>query len=274
MLRKKRAPKKPTLSKTAVLEEKINGIVDLLHHRAQPPLLSPAATPNQLETNSLGTPIQTTEIVVTRSYAPPTPVASSVSTATPPFPDLEYPCPDDHQSTLTLSMCPVETDAELDSILNAYRSNMLPFFPVAIVDTHTTVQQMQNTYPFLWLVIRACCSKSHRRQNTLELEVRKRLGHAVLMDCSKDLDLFFGVLVYAAWCHYYIYKKRVISTVIQLGISIAADMGLNKPIPAETNGVMREFNAQGCPRVGKMKNQSRTIEERRAIIGLFYVSSL
>jgi hypothetical protein len=135
------------------------------------------------------------------------------------------------------------------------------------------VGQLQYERPFLWLVIRAICSRSRARQNALGLEIRKILAQAMLLDCSRSLDLLFGVMVYAAWCHSYVYKTRVVTTLIQLAGSLAGDMGLTKPISPETQGVMGEFNAQGCPKIGRIENQSRTIEERRAVIGLFYIGS-
>jgi hypothetical protein len=269
-IRKKRATRKANLSKTAALEEKLDGIVNLLNSRTQLPQISSPNTPNKSQNDLLDTFTQPSEAAATR-YAPPTPVASSVSTTSPPFPNIDYHCPNSNHLPTSY---PIETDTESDAILETYRTRMIPFFPVAIINPRTTVQEMQNKQPFLWLVIRSCCSKSQARQNVLELEVRKNLAQAVLMDCSKTLDLLFGVLVYAAWCHYYIYKKRVISTVIQIGMSMAGDMGLTKPIPVEVHGVMREFNAQGCPKLGRSDNPVRTIEERRAVVGLFYVSSL
>jgi hypothetical protein len=150
---------------------------------------------------------------------------------------------------------------------------MVPFFPVAIIRPETTVEQMQTERPFLWLVIRAICSKSRARQNALGLRIRRELAQAMLLDCARSLDLLFGVMVYLAWCHSYIYKTRVVTTLIQLGGSLAGDLELTKPIPSETQGVMREFNTQGCPRIGTVKNRLRTTEERRAMIGLFYISS-
>jgi hypothetical protein len=262
------------LSKTAAIEEKLDGIVSLLHQRTQFPQPSPALTPNQTPNESLNSLILPSETAFTHSYAPPTPIESSVSTASPPFPNLDYPCPNSGQIPSDTATCRAETDEELNIMLDTYRNKMIPFFPVAIIDPQTTVQEMQNERPFLWLVIRANCCKSQARQNLLELEVRKRLAQAMLMDCTKDLDLLFGTLVYAAWGHYYVYKKRVVSTVIQLCMSLAGDMGLTKPVPAEVQGVMREFNAQGCPKMKKRGSLVRTIEERRAVIGLFYVSSL
>jgi hypothetical protein len=168
---------------------------------------------------------------------------------------------------------PLETKAELEECLNNYREKMVPNFPVVCIGPDVTVEELRNERPFLFLVIRAIGSKKLVRQTALILQIKKMLGREMLLEGTRNLDLLLGVLVFAAWCHFYICEKPIISTIIQLGMSLAFDLGLTRPLPAEPLHVMSYYNAQGCPRPvngGTM----RTMEERRAAVGLFFVSSV
>jgi hypothetical protein len=100
-----------------------------------------------------------------------------------------------------------------------------------------------------------------------------KLGKEMLLDGAKNMDLFLGVLVFSAWCHFYICHKPIVSTIVQLGIALAFDLGLTRPLPGEPVNVMLHFNAQGCPKpVDRVPG--RTLEERRAAVGLFLISSM
>lgn len=170
---------------------------------------------------------------------------------------------------------PLESDAELEEALETYRTKMVPNFPIVCVRPDVTVKEMRLERPFLFLVIRAICSKNLWRQQALVLEVKKTLGREMLLEGTKTLDLFLGVLVFAGWCHYYICSKPIISTVIQLGMSLAFDLGLTKPLMGEHADIMRHYIiAHGCPKRSNSPNRATTMEERRAVVGLYLVSSV
>ncbi|KFY44153.1 hypothetical protein V495_03611 [Pseudogymnoascus sp. VKM F-4514 (FW-929)] len=170
---------------------------------------------------------------------------------------------------------PLESDAELEEALETYRTEMVPNFPIVCIRPDVTVDQMRLKRPFLFLVIRAICSKNLRRQQALVVEVKKTLGREMLLEGSKNLDLFLGVLVFAGWCHFYIYGKPILSTVIQLGMSLAYDLGLTKPLLGEHADMMRHYIiAHGCPKRPSGPARVMTMEERRAAVGLYLVSSV
>lgn len=170
---------------------------------------------------------------------------------------------------------PLESDAELEEALETYRTKMVPNFPIVCIRPDVTVHEMKLQRPFLFLVIRAICSKNLRRQEALVLEVKKTLGREMLLEGSKTLDLFLGVLVFAGWCHYYICSKPIISTVIQLGMSLAFDLGLTKPLLGEHADIMRHYIiAHGCRKRTHGPHREITMEERRAVVGLYLVSSV
>ena len=169
---------------------------------------------------------------------------------------------------------PLESEAEMSEYLETYRTKMVPYFPIVGIGAEMTVEELRKERPFLYLVVRAICSKNLGRQAELVLQVKTVLGREMLLEGAKNMDLFLGVLVFAAWCHYYICNKPIISTIIQLGMSLAFDLGLMRPLPGEPVNIMLHYTAQGCPKPNNGINVVRTMEERRAAVGLFLVSSV
>jgi hypothetical protein len=88
----------------------------------------------------------------------------------------------------------------------------------------------------LWLVIRAISSKNSARQIALGVEIRKVLAREMLLEGTKNLDLLLGVLILASWGHFYMCTKPIITTILHMGISLASDLGLTKPVPLEPQG--------------------------------------
>lgn len=220
---------------------------------------------------------------VASQYAPPTPSESSSSTSNRAPCITQYLRDDDpaigcsaQRTNATLSSFPTnslpEEIAELEETLETYRTKMAPFFPLVIIDKDVTARELMEERPFLSLVIRAICPKSTAKQAELGIEVRRVLGREMLIEGSKNIDLLLGLLVFAAWGHFYLYNKPIISTIIHLATSIAFDLGLTKPVPTEPALIMLAYNAQGCPR--NATSAVRTMEERRSIIGVFLISSV
>jgi hypothetical protein len=169
---------------------------------------------------------------------------------------------------------PPESEEELEEYLESYRTTMVSYLPIVCISPDVTLGELRKQRPFLFLVIRAICSKTLERQGALVLEVKKTLGREMLLEGSRNLDLFLGILVFAGWCHLYICNKPIMSTIIHLSMSLASDLGLTKPLPTESSAVMLNYTAQGCPKPITGTVPTRTMEERRAIVGLYLVSSV
>lgn len=198
----------------------------------------------------------------TSDAGPPTPAASIGSCSVRP---------DKHDSVVDY---PLETGVELEIIIECYRTKMVPHLPVVCVNPDTTVEEMRKHRPFLLLVIIAICSKNLQRQVALILEIKKIIGKEIIIEGSKNVDLFLEVLVFAGWCHLYICNRPITSTVIHLALSLAFDLGLTKPLPSESSSFMLNYTAQGCPRPTNGMVPTRTMEERRVLVGLYLISSV
>ncbi|QDS74137.1 hypothetical protein FKW77_001111 [Venturia effusa] len=206
------------------------------------------------------------------SRLPPQPVPSAISNPSNDiFTCLDGPSPA-HSAGRRY---PLESEAELEDYLRTYRTKMVLYCPIVPLEEDTTLESMNKDHPFLWLVIRAVCSKSSTRQRALELQIRQTLGREMLIEGTKSRDMLMGTLVFAAWGHYFVTSKPISQPVMMLAMSLAYDLGLNRPIPSDPVTVMLNFNSQGCPKpVFAGQSSFRTIQERRTILGLFLISSV
>jgi hypothetical protein len=269
------------------LEEKLDGIVQLLQrsqaiqtqaapipatgnafspiHQVRPPELS-----NSLSFNNLVS-VASTDQSARTSQGPPTPATSA--TSNPPenvFSCFSGPSPASFAGKKYI----LETEAELAEYLEIYRTEMISYFPIVPLEATATVKYMSEERPFLWLVIRAVCSKDWVRQRVLDLEIRQTLGKELLIEGTRSMDMLTGILVCAAWGHYFATSKPILQPIIMLAMSLAYDRGLTKPIPTDPVTLTLNFNTQGCPKpILAGQNLVRTLEERRTALGLFLMSS-
>ncbi|KAF4631334.1 hypothetical protein G7Y89_g6795 [Cudoniella acicularis] len=325
-VRKKRVSKRPTSSsfkKTSALEEKLEGIVQMLQ-RSQDSISGARQSQGQLESESVNIRAFDCKTLSSSGVRDVNPISQCDENVRANLDYGDFFATDDHSSMGDerldefaqqhglsnplkvgpegLIRCPVngpptpatsiagnsavpgrpeistnyplESEAELEEYLETYRSKMVPYFPIVCISANMTVKEMKKERPFLFLVIRVICSKNLERQLALVLHVKKVLGREMLLEGTKNLDLFLGVLVFAAWCHVYTSAKPVNSTIIQLAMSLAFDLGLTRPPPGEPVRILLNYTAQGCPKPANGINLERTMEERRAVVGLYLISSV
>jgi len=162
-----RARKPKPLSKTAQLEQKVDGLMSLLKSTTAP---APNAgdDPGLLESH-----------VRTRQIQGSTPQAI---------------CSQDSSVGDT-----VVSDEDEDEVLHAFITEKLPFFPFVHFPAGTSAQQLKHDSPFLWLCVTAVQAKSTARQAVLAVRIREMAAKKVLVECQKSLELLQGLLVYLAW---------------------------------------------------------------------------
>jgi len=207
--------------------------------------------------------------------------ANVVARNGPPTPDdsveesqrsLEQSIPRDSYTSST-QLYPMETAEELVQCLSTYREGMFPFLPAVYINPAATPDELSSQRPFLWLVIRAITSKNSSRQNALVKQIQRTLGQSMLVEGKKSLDLLLGLIVLTAWGQYYISIKPLASALLHLATSLAAELGLAKKSYPESITAMLNFTAQGCPRPSPLGG-AKTMEEKRALIGLFLIHSV
>lgn len=166
----------------------------------------------------------------------------------------------------------IVTIERADTLVEVYKSDMMPHFPFIILPAHITGTSLRHERPFLFLAIISVASYH-------DLIIQEKLGHRfkymvsekVLLggDDSLSLEYLQGLLIVLAWNQYH-GRSKYYSQYLQLAISIAVDMRLDrKPIRNKpTNpGSKRD------PIAGNVGTQTWGPEEQRAAAGIFYISS-
>jgi hypothetical protein len=151
---------------------------------------------------------------------------------------------------------PPDTD---DVLLAIYTTQLVPCFPFVPLPSDSTPSQLASTRPFLWRVIRMVSSlRSHRSMHGQSLAIMQHLSEAVMIRGERSLDLLQGVIVMVAFYHYHCLVHGQFNNLTLLAMAMVGDLNYHKPLrPSKLDG-----------EVGV-----RTDEERRALLGAWYLSS-
>lgn len=216
--RKRKAEHRPSASKTARLEEKLDGLYRLLQPSTSPtsvdaPDISTSSVTISAESarESLQPHVTSPEdgedfgpLAIQRLNwnRPPTdglrlnspttaPDAAYVNSGTR---STTYHCPG---NSITCGLEPSSDEAE--DWLNNFRRHMASYFPFIIVQESTNAAELRRERPFLWLCIMSIASKSTAQQMTLAREIKITIGREMLVEGKNNIDLLLGLLVFVAW---------------------------------------------------------------------------
>ncbi|THC95969.1 hypothetical protein EYZ11_004566 [Aspergillus tanneri] len=178
---------------------------------------------------------------------------------------------------------------QAEDVLNRFRTYCATVFPFVYVSPHITVQEFEKSQPFLWLCIKAVLSLSTTQQKVLGFRVRETVSQRMLLANERSLDLLLGLLVYLGMANPSMQNyKSYFSLFSQLAQALVFDLGLNKSITADQNQrpvdpgqihlsgfkcpmqICGFFVSLGLKSPGA---RVRTMEERRAVLGCYYVTS-
>ncbi|KAH7382744.1 hypothetical protein DE146DRAFT_240606 [Phaeosphaeria sp. MPI-PUGE-AT-0046c] len=168
-------------------------------------------------------------------------------------------------ATLTLEdRNPVDSD---ETLLSTYRNQLSNAFPFVIIPTGTTPRQLQTTRPFLMKVIRMVTSVRHLRSvRGQSRAVMEHISDAILMRSERSLDLLQGILVFLGFYHYHCMAHAQLNNLIRLAISLVEDL--------ELSSCSKSQRRKGqLPLVRAEEPMFRTNEEKRALLGVWYISS-
>ncbi|CAH0027630.1 unnamed protein product [Clonostachys rhizophaga] len=159
---------------------------------------------------------------------------------------------------------PMESD---EALLAIYRNQLSPRFPFVIISASSTPRQLQEERPFLFKVIRMVASV--RDLSTIRGQSQSILRHvseAMLLRSERSLDLLQGILVFLGFYHYHCMTHAQFGNLVHLAASLVEDMNLNVSYsPQNSAGILPLMRGQG--------SRSRTNEENRTLLGVWYMSS-
>lgn len=159
---------------------------------------------------------------------------------------------------------PLESD---EALLAIYRSQLSARFPFVIIPASSTPRQLQTERPFLFKVVRMVASV--RNLSSIRGQGRSILQHiseAMLLRSERSIDLLQGILVFLGFYHYHCMTHAQFGNLVHLSASLVEDMNLNVSYsPQNSAGILPLMRGQGA--------RSRTNEENRTLLGVWYMSS-
>ncbi|GAB1316133.1 Transcriptional regulator WAR1 [Madurella fahalii] len=290
---RKRNGKRAHVSRAAQLEAKLEDLVTLLRHQAgpadKPP--SPADTAGNV---SAGTPTTNAPSNVSHTAESSPRPATCIPTILPrqqpdcppgklrPAPIFRgsligsafespantQPTPPPPLESASIPSCVYQPTAlEAEENLTTFRKCLLIFLPFIHLPETMTSQKLREIYPFLWFNIMTITCKNADRRLVMSDAVRKFLAQKMVVDHEKSLDLLLGLLVMMGWTHYHLKKEKpILSVLASLAKSLVYDLGLNK-VPGEPDiAACLKTSFHPPPR-------EKTIEEKRAVLTCFYLTS-
>jgi hypothetical protein len=120
----------------------------------------------------------------------------------PGLPGNSHPSSIPQGTTPTVSLIPPELELsqlEEEAALQSFRTLSKKYFPFIQIPEGITAQKFREENPFLSLTIMMAMAKSTQRQMNLGMHIRHLIGKKLLVDGERELDLLFGIMVYASW---------------------------------------------------------------------------
>ncbi|KAL2059766.1 hypothetical protein VTL71DRAFT_10150 [Oculimacula yallundae] len=178
----------------------------------------------------------------------------------------------------------IGTDLGVDDpekLLYIFRNEMNPNFPFISIPDSTSIDIMRKDQPSLLIAILAVTSRASSNQLMLGKLLMQQFADRIVVKGERNMDLLLAILTYAGWCYHHFFNVPQLTSLISLANSLVGDLRLMKPPPKDSRGffdaVIRESvkGREDC--IGTLQPSNypiRTIEERRAALGYWYLTSL
>ncbi|KAJ5082350.1 hypothetical protein N7532_011393 [Penicillium argentinense] len=159
------------------------------------------------------------------------------------------------------------------SYLDAFRTVMTPHFPFVVIPPDVSAHQLRQDKPFLFLAVLSAASYENMPlQRSLGAEVKKAVSSRMILNGEISFDLLQGLLVFLAWSHYHTKPHRY-TQYLQLAISLIIELRLDRAPQTRTWKTGLSFQPDGPPNRDVYDRPSWGNDEKRAIIGCYYLSS-
>ena len=242
------------------MEERLDCLVDLL--KASEDNSAPLSGPSEAGTEGLG--FQNRFPACSKSLDQHQSGGRDLVSIPPPVYNTSAPptciC---HVSINEEDFSPMDSDADLLSI---YMNHLCSSFPFVVVPPSSTPASLQRTRPFLLKAIRLVASlRSLHSMRGQRHSFMRYISEAVLIKSERSLDLLQSILVLLGFYHYHCLLHTQFNSLTQLAISMIGDMGLNK------NSIVHERTHSLGMKSEEL--QARKNDERRSIVGVWYMSS-
>ncbi|KAI9703448.1 MAG: hypothetical protein M1820_005921 [Bogoriella megaspora] len=239
------------MSRTRKLEEKVNDLMSMLE-----------SSTTLVRSGNVSIPdINTTPMAI----PPLNPGSTSQDYTSPSIPTPPGSC----YGVSTAASAWDPTPLEAEQFLNVFRSSRSPLFPFVHIPNEKTAAELRAESPFLWLCIMYISMSRYDQSIEASYKIRQLLCQTMIMYFDKKLDILQGLLVYIGWTNQNTKEKPTLAVLTQLAVSVVFDLGLNRHIPTEISAMHTCIKGGGIP-----ISLVRTMEERRAVLGCYLLTSV
>ncbi|OCK78134.1 hypothetical protein K432DRAFT_444838 [Lepidopterella palustris CBS 459.81] len=260
--------RQPSKTRVSLLEQKLDSIINLLAATpGQQHLLAPPVT-SRSDTELLDRTFSALENEVADQRKPLN--AAEVFPVTGPQ-SGRSPAP---ESETYVESIPEFSPgfAQADTLLHRFRTQMTTQFPFVVIPDSMDADRLRREKPFLFRAVMVAASyESLPRQRALGKEVIKYLSKRMIVEGQKSIDLLQGALAMIAWYHLHLFVNQQGTNLLYLVAALLVDLGLNRPPNSAFHVKMSPIH----PNIGQAAHPNpRTSDERRALLGCFYLHSV
>ncbi|KAK2038051.1 hypothetical protein LZ31DRAFT_559916 [Colletotrichum somersetense] len=293
----RRRSRKPRSSRTAQLEEKLDGLVTMLRQSARPDLPAglavdaaaalhpgPATAAIPPLTTATGTP--TSELGDARSG-----FGSAASADESRTRRTQFPTPTTTQTDTTPEGTGYDvygdedrlpSPAEAEAMFEAFRDQNLKTLPIMYFGDTMTARALRVERPFLWLCIMTVASRVTSQQLALGRRVRQVMSQKVLVENERSMDYLLGLLVLLGWANHQLGSKPFKCMFCQVAVGLVFDLELARD-PLEALNPFLCFKAAqeradrektAVAQTFFIKSQApRTMEQRRTVVACYLITA-
>ncbi|KAH8880231.1 hypothetical protein GQ53DRAFT_891661 [Thozetella sp. PMI_491] len=254
-------------SRVAKIEQKLDGLVALLHSQTGYQHGS-TALPGGIEASAASIGVQlaieassgnhrTLPILTPTSVASCSPGLSGQTSSEP----LSAFSPASALSLPYLGYRPNFPSHDPNQTLHFFRSRILPSFPFIYIPPSTTAEALHQSYPLLWLCIVSLTTLSLEAKTALSDTIRETLAQRIVLQHMRSLDLLLACLCYLGWLHHNTKDNAHLRVWTQLAMTIAVELRLAQSPASSPN------HATYTPTVN-------IFDEQRALLSTYILSSM
>ncbi|KAK5124876.1 hypothetical protein LTR85_001066 [Meristemomyces frigidus] len=165
------------------------------------------------------------------------------------------------------------TMSEADILLDRFRRLMAPGMPFIVLAPEITAQQLYNQKPvLLHAIVTVTYFHDLPRQQGMVKQLMRDISERVLMNSEKNIGILQGILVFVAWYHPHVFWGQQTTNLLHLSIALTIDMGIDRlPGSCHTDFKHAATKAVHGP---NLVARAPTLEEHRALAGVFYLTSM
>ncbi|KAK7959619.1 uncharacterized protein PG986_004473 [Apiospora aurea] len=142
-------------------------------------------------------------------------------------------------------------------------------FPFVHIRDDMRASELRLEKPFLWFVIMCLTTTNVAEQFAMDNTIWHIISKRIVTQHLASLDLLLRVICYGSWSHYFKSDKPFMTMLSQLVVSLAFEMGLHHDPP----GAIQCIRSNRIITRDASSQTQRTLEERRAILGVFHLAS-